>query len=456
MSSRSEPFFGQEMEPLARQSPAEGLRLQTMIRLRWLAVIGQTIAVLLVGVLLRFPLPLGWCLAVIALSAWLNIFLSLRWRSGVRLPERYATLLLGYDILQLSGLLYLTGGMANPFSFLLIVPVTVSAATLPIERTVLLGALALGLSAILTYWRLPLPWPFNQSIALPQLYIVGMWVAVACGMAFSALYAWRTASETRAMSKALAETEMILAREQQLSALDGMAAAAAHELGTPLATIHLVASELKRGLADPAQFDEDIDLLFSQSARCREILARLSSRDARSDALYARQKLSIMIEEIVEPLRRDTVAVSVTKIPAERSAVEPSIRRNPGIRYGLGNLVSNAVDFARSRVEVAIDWSATSIAVTIADDGPGFSADIIDRLGEPFVTTRRLTESMGKEGKAAEGGMGLGFFIAKTLLERSGARVSLANRPLPGHGAVVRVDWPRAAVESNEHVTGLS
>jgi two-component system sensor histidine kinase RegB len=434
------------MEILARQPPAEGLRLQTMIRLRWLAVLGQTLAVVVVGVILRFPLPLGWCLAVIALSAWLNILLSLRWRSGVRLPERHATLLLAYDILQLSALLYLTGGMANPFSFLLIVPVTVSAATLPIERTVLLGALALGVSAALTYWRLPLPWPFDQSIALPQLYIVGMWAAVACGMAFSALYAWRTASETRAMSKALAETESILAREQQLSALDGMAAAAAHELGTPLATIHLVASELKRGLADPSQLDDDIDLLFTQSARCREILARLSDPDTRADAMFARQTLPAMIEEIIAPLREGRVVISVDQ-PEVPGAPEPVMRRNPGIRYGLGNLISNAHDFARASVDISLEWTADSIAVVIADDGPGFSADIIDRLGEPFVTTRRLPEAMARA-QGGEGGMGLGFFIAKTLLERSGARVSLANKPHPEHGAIVRVDWSRGAIEA--------
>ncbi len=434
------------MEILARQPPAEGLRLQTMIRLRWLAVLGQTLAVVVVGAILRFPLPLGWCLAVIALSAWLNILLSLRWRSGVRLPERHATLLLAYDILQLSALLYLTGGMANPFSFLLIVPVTVSAATLPIERTVLLGALALGVSAALTYWRLPLPWPFDQSIALPQLYIVGMWAAVACGMAFSALYAWRTASETRAMSTALAETESILAREQQLSALDGMAAAAAHELGTPLATIHLVASELKRGLADPSQLDDDIELLFTQSARCREILARLSDPDTRADAMFARQTLPAMIEEIIAPLREGRVVISVDQ-PEVPGAPEPVMRRNPGIRYGLGNLISNAHDFARASVDISLEWTADSIAVVIADDGPGFSADIIDRLGEPFVTTRRLPEAMARA-QGGEGGMGLGFFIAKTLLERSGARVSLANKPHPEHGAIVRVDWSRGAIEA--------
>jgi two-component system sensor histidine kinase RegB len=248
------------------------------------------------------------------------------------------------------------------------------------------------------------------------------------------------------MSKALAETESILAREQQLSALDGMAAAAAHELGTPLATIHLVASEMKRGLADPTQLDEDIDLLFSQSARCREILSRLSDPDTRTDAMFARQMLSVMIEEIVAPLREGPVVISVDR-PEAAAGPEPVIRRNPGIRYGLGNLLSNARDFARARVEITLDWTVESLAVVIADDGPGFSADVIDRLGEPFVTTRRLSGPVARAA-GGDGGMGLGFFIAKTLLERSGARVSLANKPQPDHGAIVRVDWPRSTIET--------
>ena len=301
----SAPF----LRPGGIYATGEGLRLQTIVRLRWLAVVGQALAVLFVAIVLNFPFPLGWCLAVIALSAWLNMFLTLRWRTSVRLHERYSALLLAYDIVQLAALLFLTGGLLNPFAFLFIVPVAVSAATLPPNRTLWLGGLALVLAAILAFFRLPLPWYGGATFELPTLYMAGVWLAIACCVVFSALYSGRTASESRQMSNALAATEMILAREQKLSALDGLAAAAAHELGTPLATIQLVAHELKRGIPDEERLAEDLDLLVSQSARCRDILSRLSNREAQMDQVFARQKLSEMLEEIVEPLRGSDVAI---------------------------------------------------------------------------------------------------------------------------------------------------
>ncbi len=440
------------LRPGGIHASGEGLRLQTIVRLRWLAVFGQAGAVLFVAFWLRFPFPLGWCLAVIALSAWLNIFLTLRWRTSVRLHERYSTLLLAYDIVQLAALLFLTGGLANPFAFLFIVPVAVSAATLPPTRTLWLGGLALALAAVLAIFRLPLPWHGVAPLELPPLYIAGMWVAVACCVVFSALYSGRTAAELRQMSNALAATEMILAREQKLSALDGLAAAAAHELGTPLATIQLVANELKRGIPDPDRLAEDLDLLVSQSARCSDILSRLSNRDAQMDDMFARHKLSEMLEEIVEPLRGSEVAILFDVRPeAGEGIAEPILARNPGLRYGLANLVENAVDFATTRVEIDVSWSMDAVTLEIRDDGPGFAQDVMDRLGDPFVTTRRRSETLTERGgRDGHGGMGLGFFIAKTLLERSGARVSLANKRHPEHGAIIRLDWPRAWLEQHD------
>jgi two-component system, sensor histidine kinase RegB len=431
----------------------EGLRLQTLVRLRWLAVGGQTTAVLFVYVVLDFPLPLGPCLAVIALSAWLNLLLSLRWRSSLRLHDRYATLLLSYDILQLAGLLYLTGGLENPFSFLFLVPVTVSATTMPLNRTLVLGALTLGVITALAFLRMPLPWYAGEPLELPGIYIAGMWTALVSGLVFSVTYVNRIAREARQMSDALTATEIIHAREQQLSALDGLAAAAAHELGTPLATIALVAKELKRELPAEGQVAEDLDLLISQTARCREILSRLADREAQRDEMFASLKLTVMIEEIVAPLRDGDIIFAVSARAFEdadgQGAAEPLIWRNPAIKYGLGNLIENAADFARTRVDIEARWGPADVAVTITDDGPGFSQEVIDRLGEPYVTTRPgygLDEA--DSSPAQSEGMGLGFFIASRLLERSGATVTLANRAEPGHGARVRVSWPREAIEA--------
>lgn len=435
-------------------SHSRGLRLQTLVWLRWIAVIGQTGAVLFVNLILRFPLPLGFCLAVIALSAWLNIFLALRWRSTVRLSDLSTALLLGYDIVQLAVLLFLTGGLENPFAFLFLVPVMVSATALPARYTTWIAAAALFLSTLLVSFHLPLPWKQGQSLSMPALYVAGLWTSILCGTVFSAIYASRIAAESRQMSEALAATEMVLAREQQLSALDGLAAAAAHELGTPLATIALVAKELKRELPNSGQHMDDLDLLMSQTERCREILSRLSNREAQSDAMFARLKLSVMIEEIVDPLRGSDVEI-VVKHEADgkslQSDSEPWILRNPAIKYGIANLLENAVDFAQSRVEVAMRWTASHVDIVIRDDGPGFSQDIIDRLGDPFVTTRRGYDSDPVDPAidlSKHQGMGLGFFIAKTLLERSGAAVTLANRSSPEQGAVVHIAWPRDTLES--------
>jgi two-component system sensor histidine kinase RegB len=446
---------------------AEGVRLQTLVRLRWLAVAGQTAAVLFVYLILGFPLPLGLCLAAIALSAWLNVFLSLRWRTSIRLHDRYAALLLGYDIGQLAVLLYLTGGLENPFSFLFLVPVTVSATTMPLNRTIVLGALTLAAITILAVFRMPLPWYEGEPLELPGIYIAGMWTALVSGLVFSATYVNRIAREARQMSDALTATEIIHAREQQLSALDGLAAAAAHELGTPLATIALVAKELRRelpgkdqigkgqmgkGQMGEGQVAEDLDLLISQTARCREILSRLADREAQRDEMFARLKLTVMIEEIVAPLRGGDIAFAVDARPLANTdrerAAEPVIWRNPAIKYGLGNLIENAADFARSKVDIEALWGPAEVAVTITDDGPGFSQDVIDRLGEPYVTTRQGYGLGTDLPEDPPEGMGLGFFIANRLLERSGATVTLANLAPPEHGARVRIGWPREALEA--------
>jgi two-component system, sensor histidine kinase RegB len=425
------------------------LRLRTLVRLRWLAIVGQAGAVLGVYFLLGFPLPLGLCLGAIALSAWLNIFLTIRWRTSIRLHETHAGLLLVYDVLQLAVLLYLTGGLENPFSFLFLVPVTISATSLSMRWTLWLSLMAFVCATVLAFEHFPLPWVPGVHLVLPEVYIAGMWAAIICGVVFSAIYARRIADEARQMSAALSATEMVLAREQRLSALDGLAAAAAHELGTPLATIALVSKELKRELPATGPHTDDIDLLISQTARCREILARLANREAQTDEMYQRTKLLVMVEDLIAPLRGSDVVIAVTSSADgdhKAAGEEPVFRRNPGITYGLGNLLENAVDFAETRVDVEANWTPSHVSITVSDDGPGFHGNIFDRLGDPFVTTRPgYGEDSGEPGRHE--GMGLGFFIAKTLLERSGATVSLANRPAPEHGAVVHVVWPRGLVD---------
>ena len=427
-----------------------GLRLQTSVRLRWFAVAGQTLAVALVHFGMGFSLPVGACLGAIALSTWVNIFLRLAYPAPFRLPTRLATLLLAYDALQLAVLLYLTGGLDNPFIFLLVAPVTVSAATLPPLPTILLGALAGGACLVLLPLHLPLPWAPGASFVLPDIYRWGVAVSVLATMVFLALYAFRLAKESREMSAALAATESILAREQQLHALDGLAAAAAHELGTPLATITVIAKELGRTVPADSAMAEDFALLQSQAVRCREILQKLTRHPSENDPFHGQLTVMQLIEEAAGPYLNLKSRVFIEAIgagPGEQTgSSEPYGERRPGVIYGVGNLIENAIDFARTEVHVTGRWSARDVVITVADDGPGFKAEVMDTLGDPFVTTRSTRSRAAKEA-GASAGLGLGFFIAKTLLERSGARLSLDNRPKPLTGAVVTITWPRAAFE---------
>jgi two-component system sensor histidine kinase RegB len=423
------------------------LRLQTIVRLRWLAVLGQSLTVIGAYWVLGIDLPIGGCLAVIALSAWLNVALRIRYPASHRLKSGYAFMMLGYDILQLAALLYLTGGLENPFAFLLIAPVTVSASTLPLRITAALGGLAIGAATVLTSFHHPLPWFHHTNLLLPFPYVMGVWAAVVSGILFIGFYSWRTAEEARRMAKALAAAEMVLAREQKLSALDGLAAAAAHGLGTPLATIAVVTKELMRGAKPSDPHYEDLVLLRAQAERCRDILAELAGAREQQDLIVSRLPLSHLIEEVVAPHRLVAVPIEVRTGPAPDGAgasPEPVTERNPGMLYGLGNLVENAIDFANSKVDVEAHWSKDEVSIVIADDGTGFPPNVLEQLGEPFVTTRRV-QTDRREESDEHAGMGLGFFIAKTLLERSGARLDLSNRPLGG--ALVRVVWPRARFE---------
>ncbi|RWH78537.1 MAG: HAMP domain-containing histidine kinase [Mesorhizobium sp.] len=413
---------------------SQRLRLNTLIRLRWLAIVGQSLAVIVVAYGLKFPLPVSPCFALIACSAWMNLLLTFRYPAAHRLTPLPAFAILTIDSLQLAGLLYLTGGLTNPFSVLVTVPVVISATSLPLRLTAILGALVMVAASLLVFFHLPLPWYEGAPLEMPFIYVAGMWMAVFSSIAFTAIYAFRVAEEARLLANALTATELVLQREQHLSALDGLAAAAAHELGTPLATITLVAKEMEKALRNDPKYGEDVTLLRSQSERCREILKRLTSLSSEGEAHLSRMPLTSLVEEMTAPHR--DFGISIKLRPGERIGPEPVGRRNPGVIYGLGNLVENAVDFARKTVTVRWSWNEAAVTFSITDDGPGFPPEIIDRIGEPYMSTRQGTE--------AGGGLGLGLFIAKTLLERSGATLDFRNSNEPGEGAVVQISWPRS------------
>jgi len=416
---------------------SNNLRLETLTKIRWLAIFGQTVAVLVVWLLLDFQFRPAWCFVLIAASAFLNAFLTIRYPSNIRLSERSSSALLTYDILQLALLLFLTGGLGNPFSFLLLVPVFISATTQSISSTVFLGLIAMASATILAFYHLPLPWVQASGLNLPWIYITGMWFAVVSSLLFTAVYAFRVADESRQLADALAATELVLQREQHLSNIDGLAAAAAHELGTPLATISLVAKEMLREFDTSSPMFEDVKLVRSQADRCREIMQKLTSLSSDDAQHLSVVSLPVLLEEVCEPHRNFGVDISIDHSGEDQTPMCP---RNPGILYGLGNIVENAVDHANEFVNLKAGWDKSTIWVTVNDDGSGFDEEMIRRIGEPFLSSRSTIKP--------KGGLGLGLFIAKTLLERSGATTIFENsRNISVPGASVTVRWSRSALE---------
>jgi two-component system, sensor histidine kinase RegB len=420
--------------------PSRHVRLDTILRLRWLAALGQFAAIFIVAQGLEFDVPVIPCVAIVGLSALLNLALQIAFDPMQRLEPIYAAGLLALNIVELAGLLFFTGGLQNPFSFLFLAPVLISATALPIRFTIALGLLAVACASALVYFHLPLPWDSDDPLVLPPIYLFGVWLSIVLAIGVTSLYAFQVTEEARKLSDALAATELVLTREQHLTQLDGLAAAAAHELGTPLSTIFLISRELEKTVKD-GPLAADLKTLREQTQRCRDILAKITQLSS-SGAPFDRMPLATLIEEVVAPHRDFGVAIKVRIAVA--GAREPVGARNPAVLYGVGNILENAVDFARQAVEVNAWWNNEIVEIVISDDGPGIAPDMLKRIGEPYLS-RRPSDDEGERS-----GLGLGVFIARTLLERTGAKVSFTNRTFPDHGAVVHIAWPRERFETAE------
>jgi two-component system, sensor histidine kinase RegB len=429
---------GRLMRLLGRVLTGSGerrVRLRTLALIRWIAIIGQAFTIALVHFSLEFRLPLVPLFAAVGLSALINLILAAGFTATTRLTERSAGVLLGYDILQLAFLLGLTGGLQNPFSILLIVPVTLSATTLSLRTTVVLCFFVIAAATVLGLFPTDLPW-YQGAFYLPPLYLGGVWLALVLGTMLVTGYAWRIADEARRLSDALAATQMALAREQQLSALGGLAAAAAHELGSPLATIAVTARELANNVPPQSPFAEDIAELVSESQRCREILRTLSQkRESEEHTAFTRLPLSTLLETVADSCRRRPGIALDIVTEQSGAAGEPQLVPTPELRHALVNLIDNALQFAARAVRITIGLEPERVLVRIADDGPGFSADVLELLGEPYLSTRHEA-----------GGLGLGVFIAQTLLARTGATLQFDNREI---GAQVTITWSRARLEGS-------
>ncbi|HEV7159208.1 MAG TPA: ActS/PrrB/RegB family redox-sensitive histidine kinase [Caulobacteraceae bacterium] len=416
------------------------IKTRTLIVLRLLGVVGQALAILFVGLVLRFPLPYLPCSIIVGASALFNLLLMISPASRRLAKTWEAGGQLVFDIAQIAGLLLFTGGVTNPFCILMIIPVTVGFATLPTRWAVAIGIIAATLSLTLAFGGMPLPWGGPQPIQLPLLYRGGCAVALMLAMAVTGGFSFWSANRASRMELALHVTETVLAREQRVSALGALAAAAAHELGTPLTTISVVAKELARATPQ-GPLREDAWLLINEAQRCRGILKRLTD-EPETLGVGQRMTLADFLQDVVAPYDGDPeirVRATVTGVGA---ASAPVIWRRTEIFHALGAIVENAFDFAKADIQVTAKYDARSITLEVVDDGPGFASEIIDRLGDPYVTTRP-----GAEGsRTGHVGMGLGFFIAKTLLERTGATVAFRNGRR--RGASVSARWLRSAIEA--------
>lgn len=432
----------------ARDAGANWVRLRTLIVLRWMAIAGQVAAILVASQVYGLDLPLALSALAVGLSVLANLLLVMLFPENRRLTEAEAFFTLLFDLAQLAFLLFLTGGLTNPFAILVLAPVTISASVLRLRSTVALGTLAILVVTAALFWHVPLRFADGQALVIPSLFAFGFWLSIVIGILFLGLYSRRVATEMRSMSEALLATQMALAREQKLTDLAGVVAAAAHELGTPLATIKLVSAELIAELDGHPELQEDARLIRDQADRCRDIL-RDMGRVGKDDRHMRQAPLSAVLREAAEPHLARGKQVEFAFAPVQDGAAEqPQVLRRPEIIHGLRNLVQNAVDFARARVWVEGEWTSRQIVVRITDDGAGFPPNLIGRIGDPFVRARRSEPDAEK--RPGYEGMGLGLFIAKTLLERSGAELSFANASDPflapedrpeRSGAVVEAVW---------------
>jgi len=427
------------------------IRLRTLLLLRWLAILGQTVTIVVASFVLGLRVELGLSFLAIGSAVLSNMIAMTVFPPNQRLRDWDAMLTLLFDLTQLSFLLFLTGGLNNPFALLILAPVTISATALTLRSTLILGTISVAMITMVAFYHIPLRQADGTIMELPGLILFGFWIAIVIGIVFLSIYARRVSLEVHTMSRALLATQEALAREQKLTDLGGVVAAAAHELGTPLATIKLASSELAEELADNAELAADARLIREQADRCRDIL-RDMGRAGKDDLHMRSAPFGAVVREAAEPHGDRGIALHFD-FSSENGGEQPVIYRRPEIIHGIRNLVQNAVDFARADVWVDGRWSGDDIRLRLADDGAGFPPDLLGHLGDPFLrrgkAARNLAQRPGYEG------MGLGLFIAKTLLERSGATITFRNASDPflfegesgaRRGAVVDVIWPAAAI----------
>ena len=409
---------------------------KTLVVLRWIAIIGQLFAINIVYNYLDLQFPIIECHIVIFIGLITNLFLQFRVKAN-QLKDILSSLFLIYDLVQLSFLLYLTGGISNPFSLLLIVPAIVSSTFLSMGTTIILAAITVVSLFLLTKFYYPLPGISEYAFFFPSFYLLGTLISILVGLIFLSYFGIRFAGETKKRSEALNKLQQVIAKEYELESLGGQAAAAAHSLGTPLATITVVAKELRKEISFDSKHSKDLDLLISQAKRCGDILKKISQKQIIEDKFLSAIKFEDLLIEILRSFM-ETSGKKI-KINSDKDNNKINIKRSPEIIYGLRNFIGNAVKFSNERVEVELKSDIKNISIQISDDGPGFPEDIINILGEPYIKSKKINYKSG---------LGLGTFLGKTLLERQGAILSFTNYKKKS-GALVTISWEVKSLISN-------
>ncbi len=402
----------------------------TLTILRYIAIFGQFIAVNIVFFYLNLKFPIKESYIIIFIGLLTNLFLQFKIKVN-QLKDSYASLFLLYDLFQLSALLYLTGGILNPFSILMIIPTIVSSTFLSMGTTIILGLITSFLLFLISLTHLPLPGLDPNIFSVPNYYTIGILISILIGLVFLSYFGIRFAGETKKRSEALNKLQEVISKEYELESLGGQAAAAAHSLGTPLATISVVAKELKKEIGSDKEYSKDIDLLISQTKRCSEILKKISKKQIEEDNFLSSIKFEDLLQEIIDSFK-ETSSKSIDFI-VEEDTNKIAIKRTPEIIYGLRNFIGNAVKFSKSRVKIFLKSDKKIIEIKINDDGPGIPDDVIEKIGEPYIKSR------SREVRS-NSGLGLGSFLGKTLLERQGAKLLFRKNGELG-GALVILIW---------------
>ncbi len=411
---------------------------KTLVFLRWIAITGQFLAITLVYFYLKLDFLFLFAYLILFLGLLTNLYLQFRIKS-IFIKDLNASIFLIYDLIQLAALLYLTGGISNPFSILMIIPAIVSSTFLSMGTTITLGIITIILLFIISIFHYPLPGIHENSETFPKLYLTGYVIAIIIGLVFLSYFGIRFSGESKRRTDAINKVQQVLAKEYELESLGGQAAAAAHSLGTPLATINVVASELKKELGKDNEYKKDLELLISQTKRCGEILKQISRKKIKDDEFFSKTTIENLLSEIIESFKETSSKKLILNLDEDEKKFE--YQRSPELIYGLRNFIGNAVKFAKTTVEVKIKSNHKNLEVLINDDGPGFPGDIKEILGEPYIKSKSTQVT-------SNAGTGLGTFLGKTLLERKSANLYFLKDSKLG-GASVSIVWNQKDLKSN-------